>query len=122
MPTRDMGRSRLAKAIRRQQKIEATLDVSWKKYARCSLCNYRYVVNNYPDRKARVSQDKIGGKIVCPWCRHRYGKFGVQLMLLAEKLAAGDGPILCSHEEDCKCLRCVASRVLQTHAEAPTRR
>ena len=52
----------------------------WKKYAKCSICRRAFVVNNYPDRKVRVNQDKIGGKIVCPWCKDRDGKFIVQLM------------------------------------------
>lgn len=124
MSAPDLGRARTSKARRRQRKIAESLDVSWKKYARCSLCNYRYCVNNYKDRKVRVNQDKIGGKIVCPWCRHRYGKFGVQLMMLAEKVAAMKD-IACQRTDlsvECKCMYHVAERILKAHAEAPTRR
>lgn len=118
MPARDLGRARTRKAERRQRKIQESLDISWKKYARCSLCRYRYVVNNYADRKVRVNQDKIGGKIVCPWCKHRYGKFGVQLLLFAEQTANRS----CGGDDDCKCQVHVARRILKAHAEAPTRK
>lgn len=125
MPARDTGRSRTNKALKRQRKIEERLDSSWKKYARCTICRRRYVVNNYSDRKVRVNQDKIAGKIVCIWCRCRDGKFIVQLMLLAEKMAAHEMSFCHSDpadrpRPDCKCTGCIAGRILKAHEEAPT--
>lgn len=135
MPQGDMGLARFVKAEQKQRKLAEAQDTSWKKYARCVLCRKRFCVNNYKDRKVRVSQLKIGGKIICPWCKGHDGKFHVQLMLLAEEVAAGPcpnmkipysdklrEPYLVMLEDTCKCKAHVARRVLKAHAEAPTRR
>ena len=120
-----MGRARTTKALRRQRKVAESLDTSWKKYARCKICRRAFVANNYSDRKVRLSHLKIGGKLTCPWCFHRDGKFVVQLMLIAEKVANVEMSFCHTAAEerprpDCKCLACVAGRILKTHEELPT--
>jgi hypothetical protein len=118
------GRTRVRKSRRRQRRLTAEWNPEenkWKKYARCALCRRTFVVNNYPDRKVRVNQHKIGGKIVCPWCKDRDGKFVVQLMLAAEKWVQMMAPHVEEHPE-CKCTVHQVSRILKVHAELPTRR
>lgn len=112
------GRSRISKAERKQLRQIESLDRSWMKYAKCSICRQRFVVNNYPDRKVRLSHHKLGDKIVCPWCRDRDGKYLVQLRLIAEKVAQQEQHI----DMACKCLPCVTARILQAHDELPSRR
>lgn len=121
MPPVSEGRLRTLRAARKQRQAAALWDEEqnkWKKYAKCSICRRRFVVNNYPDRKVRVSRHKIGGKIVCPWCADRDGKFVVQLMLIAERTACLPG----AHLDDMTMTCCVAKRVLQAHEELPSRR
>lgn len=129
----DTGLARFVKAERRQRRIQDSLDTSWKKYARCKVCRRRFVANNYSDRKVRLRHLKIGDKLLCPWCYHRDGKFVVQLMLLAEKVAAKPcpnmkvpysdrlrEPYLVMMDDTCKCEAHVAKRILRKHEEAPT--
>jgi hypothetical protein len=118
------GRTRIAKSRRRQRRQAALYDPeqnSWKKYAKCSICRRAFCVNNYPDRKVRVSKDKIGGKIVCAWCKDRDGKFVVQLMLACEKWTLMMAPHVEEHP-DCKCTVCQVDRILKRHDELPVRR
>lgn len=123
MATEELGRTRKGRAARKQARASELWAEAekWKKYARCVLCRRRFCVNNYSDRRVKVSHLKIAGKIVCPWCHGKDAKFLIQLMLIVEKVAKGD--ITTCYEtkpEGCKCLMCVAERVLKAHAEAPT--
>ncbi len=70
------GRERLNKAERRQRNIDLKWnpennDRGWHKYARCFICRKTFVVNNFPDRKVRMSSYVRRKKIICPFCRSR---------------------------------------------------
>jgi hypothetical protein len=95
-------------------------DRTWMKWTKCSICRGKFCVNNYADRRVRINQWKIAGKIVCPWCRGRDGVYLIQLRLIAEKLAARRNADC--QVENCKCLSCVAYRVLEAHDSLPVRR
>lgn len=107
---------RKEKALKKAEKAAALWGEegqSWKKHARCGLCSHRFVVNNYPDRLARVSQHKIGGVIVCPWCRGRGGRAQVQALLLVRFLAGKTSDEeYCGDDEKCKHPTCQARRLL----------
>lgn len=108
-------RTRYRKAERRQKKMISRWSPGasdGKKWVKCGLCKGRFVVNNYDDGKIRISQHKVGGVIVCPWCNTRYGKGVVQLLKIAQKVA--DYSKLCRNgdDENCKCDAHVAKRIL----------
>ena len=126
--TADTGRSRVAKAERRQQKIIDGMDRSWMKYMKCSICRRKFCVNNYSDHKVRLwPQCRVAGKIVCLWCLGRDGKYIIQLRLIAEQIADHKMSYCNAEPQDrprdgCKCLACVAGRVIATHDALPVRR
>jgi hypothetical protein len=133
------GRTRVTRARRKQAQALAKWDAElnkWQKFAKCSICRIRFVVNNYPDQKVRVKKYKIAGKIVCPWCQGRDAKYLIQLRLIVEQVAEEPCPkrhnvpysksAMDSFFEDldrtCKCKAHVAKRVLAAHDELPSRR
>jgi hypothetical protein len=119
------GRTRVTRARRKQAQALAKWDAElnkWQKFAKCSICRIRFVVNNYPDQKVRVKKYKIAGKIVCPWCQGRDAKYLIQLRLIAEQVAEFEKMSGCESPETCKCLSHVATRVLAAHDELPSRR
>jgi hypothetical protein len=129
MPPVSEGRLRTLRAAKKARKAQENWNPElnqWHKYAKCTLCRRRFVVNNYSDHKVRVSHLKIAGKIVCPACKFRDGKFVIQLMLIAEKCANNDMSYCNAPStrpnEGCKCLVCVSMRVLKAHEELPTLR
>lgn len=127
-----MSRTRFKNAERKQRKALEGWDPEsnrwmWHKYARCGLCNKKFVVNNYPDKKVRVNQHKVGGVILCAWCNTRHGKFVVQLLKITQKVAEGHCPRMMQNipygkaaqesffqdfEDNCKCDVHVARRIL----------
>jgi hypothetical protein len=115
------GRRRTLQRRRQQRKLEALWDPeqnAWQKHAKCVICRRKFCVNNYPDRKVRVNKHKIGGKIVCPWCSDRDGKFIVQLMIGCEKWSE----MTAEHYSDtCQCTACKVTRILKRHSELPVR-
>ena len=111
-----MSRSGARRKALRSSRID--LDRSWMKHAKCSLCRGKFCVNNYADHKVRIP--KIAGKIVCPWCAGRDGKYIIQLRLIAEAVSKKQSPTCLV--ENCKCLSCVAYRVLEAHDSLPVRR
>ena len=130
MHTRDVmvaeGRTRMRRAAKKQAQAAEKWDPTynrWQKYAKCSICLRRFVVNNYNDRKARVNKHKVAGKIVCPWCMDRGGKYIIQLRLIVEKVANTELSYCNGTPKDpnCKCLSCIAGRVLAAHDDEVTR-
>lgn len=113
MSPQSEGRTRKRRARRKHRKAEALWDPEenkWKRFLRCDVCGRRWVCNNYPDRKPRLTPgEKVGPKKICLWCRGRNGKQIVQWMLIVEKLAKR--PCEGDETSDCKCLPCVARRV-----------
>ena len=123
MPPVSEGRLRTLRAAKKAKRVTANWDPEWNKwhkYARCTICRRRFCVNNYQDRKVRVRHLRIAGKIVCPSCKFRDGKFTIQLMLIAEKVGA-EAILRCNNDPaTCKCTGHVADRVLKAHEELPT--
>jgi hypothetical protein len=119
---RGEGRSRITRATQKQEKAGALwAEDDWRKYAKCFKCRHLFVANNYADRKVRVNNLKIGGKIICPWCRTRGGKRFVQFFLMLEKLAhekVCDYPVE-QDETTCKCTYHVARRLIAEHEASP---
>jgi hypothetical protein len=125
-----MSRTRFSRAEKKQAKSNALWDPelnSWQKWVRCGLCKGKFVVNNYPDHKIRISRHKVGGVIVCAWCNTRYGKGVVQLLKIAQKVADKPCPRMMQNipysksamdsyfedfEANCKCEAHVAKRIL----------
>lgn len=97
-------------------------ETDWKKWVKCGLCGGRFVVNNYDDRKIRISQHKIGGVIVCGWCKTRYGVFVVQLLKIAQQAADGAMLHCIAPAATCKCTGHVALRVLEKAGKLQTGR
>jgi len=130
MPQVSEARLRTLRAAKKRKRADELWDPDqnkWQRYARCKICRRRFVANNYADRKPRLRHLKIAGKVMCPWCRHRDGKFVIQLLLIAEKVANHEMSFCHSPPEerprdDCKCLACVAGRILRDHDELPTLR
>lgn len=117
---RDLGRARLNQAARKQSRAAARWDPEWNnwhKYIACDLCRRRWVCNNNPQRKPRIYPGQVlAGKKVCLWCLGRHGKFFVQLMLIAERVAKDNHAEI---DPTCKCTACVAHRILKAHKETP---
>jgi hypothetical protein len=114
MVRRSSGARRAAKIIDQQAVIDAYQAdrFDWAKYTRCSLCRRRCQINNYADRKVRVSQNKVGKLFVCPWCKPREGVniakqlIGQALMLNASSHTPG---------KRCSCVECQSRRLLHTN-------
>lgn len=94
-----MSRRGRGRGVRAQVKHEQLLAriaenrerTGWMKYARCRVCERRFVCNNYADRRVRVNHLKYKGYIVCPWCRGRpemYKPF-VKMLQLLDYFATG---------------------------------
>lgn len=110
-----MGRSR---ASRKAGRYNEKLDTSWMVYTKCWMCGKEFVVNNYSDHKVRIAHSRVGGLIVCIWCKTRGNESGrqwVQLYMLAKRTAK----MGCTRDqaEDCKCPPCVARRLTE-HIES----
>jgi len=125
MPQVSEARLRTLRAAKKRKRADELWDPDqnkWQRYARCKICRRRFVANNYADRKPRLRHLKIAGKVMCPWCRHRDGKFVIQLLLIAEAVAAS-ADLHCGQEAaTCKCNGHVARRILRDHDELPTLR
>lgn len=52
----------------------------WLKWVRCEFCSNAICVNNYPDRRTRITKYK--GHIICPWCADRIRVFRSKLSQL----------------------------------------
>lgn len=89
-------------------------------YKKCELCGTKFVVNNYEDRRPRTP--RIFKRICCPWCQGRRGKLRMAEHILVERMADlkclnnWDGD---PHDDDpdCKCVRCIANRLLIKQAQ-----
>jgi hypothetical protein len=90
------GRTRRANARRKQLRAEERwneLDKSWMKWTRCGVCRKTFCCNNYPDRKARISNRKVRGVIVCPWCHSNPEiDFIVRCIALVQNMTRVDPP------------------------------
>jgi len=120
-----LSRTRFRNAERKQRRADDKWDAEnnrwiWHKYAKCGLCDTKFVVNNYPDKKVRVNQHKVGNVILCGWCKTRHGTFVVQLLKIAQQLTLEDcwaQPKSAWEPDTCKCLPCVARRILQKNGK-----
>lgn len=87
----------------------------WRRYKTCELCGLSFVVNNYEDRKSRTP--RIFKRICCPWCASRRGKRRMVEHIVFERVANlrclnnWDGDPF-DDDPDCKCVRCIANRVI----------
>lgn len=108
---RDKARRRKLKAL-----DEAPGGVEdWRRYKTCELCGTLFVVNDYEDRRSRTP--RILKRVCCPWCEGRRGRRRMIEHVVFERLA--DLPCLNNRggdpfedDPDCKCLRCIANRVI----------
>ena len=99
-------------------------------YKQCQVCHYKFVVNNWDDRKSRTP--RLAGLIVCAKCdpRHvddRHLKTGYRILhpdrlfifkqaLLTQNVAAGkclNKPKKGKKPKGCKCVRCQARKLLK---------
>jgi hypothetical protein len=114
-----MSRRKGERVNRRYSRIidDGNGDKSWMRWTKCFVCRRRFCVNNYEDRKVRVSQLKVKGKVLCPGCRRSpHGPRFVQLYLIAVATwREGCVSVLVGLDVDplaCKCVGCVAGRVV----------
>ena len=109
------GQMRRRSAERKRRKsqqlwgaAEAQLDTSWQKWTRCSICDKRICINNYPDRRIRVAHLRYKKLIICPWCKGHNGKRSAELILKMVAIAKTTA----LHTKKCNCEACDARRFL----------
>lgn len=106
-------------------------------FTNCWMCGTEIAVNNYDDHKPRVKHLRVGGHIICPWCKSRGGiaREFVKLVLLAERTAkmpcevlaliypdeAGEQEAQQVDSATCKCTPCTAARILASLDLTPER-
>lgn len=99
---------------------------SWHIFKRCELCGHDFVVNNWEDKRPRTP--RIFKRVCCPWCAGRRGKLRMAEHILVERMAAHGCefqdyayPVLRTDPTTCKCLFCIARRLIEKAHAAENR-